>query len=144
MPLTSQFYIFVSCIVCVLFIVFYGSYRCQHPDFTDPLTKSFFPYPLNNFFDGWGMLHLFFFTILAYFFPQHVFLIFILGLVWELIECVLKERPFYISKCASYNMINTDAEKNNKSPWWYGRWEDIVMNTCGILLGLWLNNTLVF
>lgn len=129
----NQKYLHITIIslICVFIIIVYGTYRCKNTNFVDPLTKSFFPSPLNKFLDGWGISHLVFFLILGYLYPQTQFLIysFILGVIWELIEYSIKDHPFYLSKC-KYN-IGTDNTKH----WWYGRWQDIIMNSIGLLIG---------
>ena len=122
-------YIFVICILCVLSIIAYGTYRCKTPDFQDPLTGSFFEGEAKNFMDGWGMIHFVFYGVLAYLFPRKLPLIFLFGVAWEVIESIFHDHPFYISKC-NYN-LSTDQQAG----WWYGRWQDIVMNSCGMALG---------
>jgi len=126
--------IIYACAACVAIIVAYGTYRCKTTGFVDPMTKSFFGPPLDLYLDGWGISHMTFFAILAYMFPKKKYLIFlfILGVLWEIVEYMAKDHPFYISKC-NYN-IQTDKGEG----WWYGRWQDIVMNTAGIALGSWL------
>lgn len=137
------------CAVCVIVIVAYGSYRCQKPSFKDPLTRVFAPAPFDKFLDGWGVAHLLFFTMLGYLYPRpHLLMfIFVLGVVWELIEYSIKDRPFYLSKCASAPIIDNRLDSGGTtttttttpmpplSNWWYGRWQDIVMNTIGMTTG---------
>lgn len=118
-------------ILCVLAIMAYGTYRCRTDGFEDPLTQSVVDRePWNRYIDGWGILHFWFFAMLAYNFPSHWCLILLAGVLWEYIEMQFKEKPFYLAKC---NVAS--AEKKN---WWYGRWEDLVMNSLGMLFGLWL------
>jgi hypothetical protein len=122
--------IVIICITCVLVIVSYGTFRCHHKEFRDPLTNSIFsPNSKSSFFDGWGLLHFAFFFGLAYAFPRHTVFIFMMGVLWELVESIMKDHPFYLSKC---DALNTDGS----SAWWYGRWQDIVMNGAGITLAL--------
>lgn len=92
---------------------------------------SFAPPPWNSFVDGWGITHFAFYMALAFFYPQHLITIFLLGVLWELLESFFKEHPFYISKC-EYK-LNTDREDNGR--FWYGRWQDIVMNSLGMAAG---------
>lgn len=121
------------CFVCAFTIIVYGTIRCKSPSFRDPLTKSFFPAPWNNFFDGWGIAHFLFYGLLGYLFPSRWIFITLLGIVWELIEMTFKEHPFYLSKCAAY------ATTDKPGGWWYGRWEDIIMNTAGMLTGIYMS-----
>lgn len=115
--------------LCILSIIIYGTFRCKTSTFVDPLTKSYFPEPLNQFLDGWGILHFLFFMAISYMYPTHLLFIFVMGILWEIIESIFHEHPFYISKC-SYNLATDQV-----AGWWYGRWQDIIMNTLGMILG---------
>lgn len=120
-------------IVCVFVIVAYGTFRCKMAtgSYKDPLTIVFAPPPFDKFLDGWGISHFLFFALLGYMYPTRNTLIFIflLGVLWEIIESLAKDHPFYLSKC-NYTITTDDG-----AGWWYGRWQDIVMNTCGMFLG---------
>jgi len=124
--------ILLICLFVALVIVAYGTIRCKVPNFYDPLTYSYLPAPWNNFLDGWGISHFGFYFMLTYWYPQNWFYIFCLGVVWELIEVVFKDHPFYLSRCN----YGTDRQDDPHAKWWYGRWQDIVMNALGIALGL--------
>lgn len=64
--------------------------------------------------DGWTGLHLLFYGVLAFVFPRRWLLLFVLGVLWEAYEYAISRR----------------------SEWWYARWQDIVTNSVGILLGV--------
>ncbi len=66
-------------------------------------------------------------------YPKKYCLLFIWvgGIIWEIVESIFKDHPFYISKC-NYT-FDTD-----KGSWWYGRWQDIVMNSAGMLCGYYI------
>jgi hypothetical protein len=118
----------IGCL-CILIIVLYGTYRCMNTSFVDPLTFSFAPPPFDKYLDGWGLSHLGFFMLLGYLFPSMLFFSFLLGVAWELIEYSMKDHPFYLSSC-KYDMTTHKGEG-----WWYGRWQDIVMNATGLGMG---------
>lgn len=120
-------------LLCVLSIVAYGTLRCRVKDFKDPIAQSFVPAPYDRFLDGWGILHFIFYGVLAYMYPKKYCLLFIWvgGIIWEIVESIFKDHPFYISKC-NYT-FDTD-----KGSWWYGRWQDIVMNSAGMLCGYYI------
>ena len=127
-------------VVLLLFTAFgimvYGTYRCRVPEFEDPFTRSIAgeeQHHLNQFIDGWGWIHFWFFAMLSFLFPTCWKELFAAGLIWEIIEMMFKEHPFYLTDCHS-------SIHENKAGWWYGRWEDLVMNSLGILLGLYLYN----
>lgn len=116
-------------LLIALMIVAYGTFRCKTSDFKDPLTRSMFGHPWNKFLDGWGITHLLFYMALARYYPSQWLFIWLMGAAWEVIEVIFKDHPFYISKC-NYNLQTADGEG-----WWYGRWQDIVMNSIGIYIG---------
>jgi len=116
-------------LICVFIIVAYGTFRCKTTSFTDPLTFTIAPPPLDKYLDGWGISHLLFFALLGYLYPQYIWFSFVLGVLWELLEYSFKSHPFYLSGC-KYNMTTHKGEG-----WWYGRWQDIVMNSIGLLCG---------
>lgn len=122
-------------LLCVFCIVAYGTYRCKTTDFTDPLTFSLFPAPLDKYLDGWGISHYLFFTLLGYLFPEPKLIAysFFCGVLWEIVEFSMKDKPFYISKC-NYTMTTDKGEG-----WWYGRWQDLVMNSLGLWTGYYLS-----
>jgi hypothetical protein len=123
--MVSYFTIVLYLILSALAIMAYGKYRCLNDDFTDPLTQSFIDRrPWNQYIDGWGLLHFWFFAFLGYEFPSYWLFILMGGALWEGIEMMFKDRPFYLTHC------------NQKTNWWYGRWEDLVMNTGGLIVGL--------
>lgn len=132
-------YITVYGLVCVLIIVSYGTYRCQQAtEFVDPLTKSAFSksHALSSYLDGWGISHFAFFFLLGYLYPgvNYVLYSFCLGVLWEIFEYTIKDKPFYLSRC--------NYKTGDGRTWWYGRWQDIVMNSLGLLAGAGVANLL--
>jgi len=122
--------ILAICFACAMSIVIYGTIRCKVPGFKDPLAGSLVPPPWDRFLDGWGISHFFFYMMLGYLYPRYWVFITLLGILWEVIEVSFKDHPFYLSKC-SYAL---DSDK--ATGWWYGRWQDIVMNSLGMGLGI--------
>lgn len=112
----------------------YGTYRCKTSNFKDPLTYSLFGPPLSNFLDGWGISHLLFYMALTYVYPHEWMFISVIGVLWEVLEHTVKDKPFYLSKC-NYKL------ETNRGGWWYGRWEDIVMNSIGVVIGYHLGQS---
>jgi hypothetical protein len=124
-------YIGLIVITVAFLIILYGTYRCRTPTFEDPFTRSIIDVnPWNQFLDGWGLLHFWMYALLAFYFPSCWKEILFIGIIWEVIESLFKDHPFYLTKC--------DIEFENRQGWWYGRWEDIVMNSLGVAFGLWL------
>lgn len=120
--------------ICIFAIVTYGTFRCKTPGFIDPCTKSIVgDNYMNRYIDGWGLLHFWFFAMLCYLYPKYWKWLVIAGIIWEIIEMIFKEHPFYLADC------HVDIE-TDKEGWWYGRWEDIIMNSFGMVCGLFLLN----
>jgi hypothetical protein len=119
-------------LLIVLSIIAYGTYRCKVLHYQDPLT-----FEVVKGVDGWSATHFVFYGVLAYFYPSWPSLVFIatLGVIWEIIETIFEDHPFYLSKC-NYNVTTEDGKG-----WWYGRSSDIVANTlgmaCGVALRKW-------
>nr|WRJ70042.1 hypothetical protein TetV2_00597 [Oceanusvirus sp.] len=117
-------------LVTAFVIIQYGTFRCKS-GFRDPLMYSLFGPPLDKYTDGWAASHFIFYGVLAYVFPEprDLALVWIVGVVWELIEMHFRDHPFYLSDCSK------GATVEGKEGWWYGRWEDIVVNTMGMIVG---------
>lgn len=126
--------ILALCSIAVVAVVCYGTLRCSSPKFWDPLTKALLPPPWDQFTDGWALTHFVLFAVIGYLFPRLQYLAFAwgLGVLWELVESSLRDRPFYLSKC------HYKVDSKAKAGWWYGRWQDIVTNTAGLATGYFI------
>jgi hypothetical protein len=94
--------------------------------------------------DWWSVTHIVFFAILAFLFPDHLFELFVLGILWEIIEDGLAPRT-------NKGVIKCDKEYKNswlntfkvmwcdniarEKDYWYGKWDDVFSNTLGLLIG---------
>jgi hypothetical protein len=94
--------------------------------------------------DWWSVTHIVFFAILAFLFPDHLFELFVLGILWEVVEDGLAPRT-------SKGLITCDKEYKNgwlntfkvmwcdniarEKDYWYGKWDDVFSNTLGLLIG---------
>jgi hypothetical protein len=99
----------------------------------DPFNVKVFEWNwLENCCSWWPLLHLFSFTILGFLFPECWFVLFIGGILWEIIEVVinyiikgtLRKQPMKIRGNVQYSEI-----------WWAGSIKDIFFNGLGILIG---------
>ena len=97
--------------------------------------------------DWWSVSHLFFFAVLAYLFPDHLFELFLVGILWEIIEDGLSPRD-------SKGLVTCDKKYDNswmetfkvmwcdniarEKDYWYGKWDDVFSNLLGLLLGHFL------
>ena len=103
--------------------------------------------------DWWSVTHFGLFCILAYIFPDHLFELLVISVIWEIIEDAL-------APPGSKGL--TDCNKVYKSPWgetfrtiwcdhiaresgyWYGKWDDIFANVLGLIVGHYLRMNNVF
>jgi len=117
-------------VVCAVLIFMYGNYRCENPDFKDPLQTKLGIGDL----DGWSLSHLLFFMFIGYHFKgKYLIAAFFIGVLWELFEHYCGSTgtaPAWLGGDCS--KIRTDPLEGN---WWYGKWSDIVMNLIGLVLG---------
>ena len=107
----------------------YGTILCR-TGLEDPLMRPLAPPPLDQYLDGWGLLHFALYATLAFLYPELRLLayIMVLGVLWEVVEFYLHHRPLYFTRrCA-----------NGKGTFWYSRWQDIIMNALGASAGFGL------
>lgn len=95
---------------------------------TDILIKIRSPY-FGNFLNGWTLTHFIFFFYLGYNYPTCMKEAMLVGILWELIEfSVGKYLPYFSPKLA----FKIDPQWTS---WYYGCWEDIIMNFIGFSIG---------
>lgn len=135
--MNAYFSICLIYIIAVLMILSYGLVKCHFPEFVDPLTIKLANTPYDILRDGWAISHFVLFMIVGYMYPQIHYMIFasFLGVLWEAIEYGVRDTSIFPSSCVQ-NMIT-----NNSTRWWYGRWQDIVMNSYGLLVGAFIRAT---
>lgn len=72
--------------------------------------------------DRWIFSHFMAFMIAAAMYPKYGLKLFVIGIIWEIIEVILG----YI-----YN-------NNSEFTWWYGSYKDPIANGLGILIGIYV------
>ena len=82
--------------------------------------------------DGWSLTHLFYYFMLTYICPKKWKIIFIAGIIWEIIESILGT-PSMITR----NMHTTDE---SDKVWWYGKVSDVFVNSIGIMIALYIKH----
>jgi hypothetical protein len=106
----------------------------------DPLNQTVFEW---NTFEKccswWPLLHLFWFTVFSFIFPNCSALLFTGGVVWELIEVLLG--ILYVNN--KKENLDTKKSKLQYNIWWSGSVKDILFNTIGIILGRLLRYLLI-
>lgn len=132
----SYFSITMICMIAVAMIISYGLMKCYIPGYVDPLTVKLSSTPYDLLRDGWAISHLLLFTVIGYLYPEPQYLLFawVLGVLWELTEYGVKDTSIFPSACV-HNMVS-----QNSGRWWYGRWQDVVMNSVGLVVGVICKN----
>ncbi|MEK6266419.1 MAG: hypothetical protein N2B06_16865 [Clostridium sp.] len=105
----------------------YGSKEMYKYDF---MNKKLIDLPITkNCCSAWPLSHFVAFTIYSIIWPQHRFLLFSLGVLWEIIEVAIN----VITK--SKHQTTRSSDDVEYAEWWSGSSKDIVFNSMGILLG---------
>lgn len=94
----------------------------------DPLITMRSSY-LGNYINGWALTHLIFNIYLGYYYPDCFMESFILGIIWEMYE--------YLFGAGFPLLFPKMAREMNPMwySWYYGSYEDIVVNTVGFIIG---------
>jgi len=125
--------LFINIAILILLFSFVKCKKIQDIKY-DILTKSYnytnYSF-LNEYLDGWGISHFILYAVMVYIFPKNWLFILMIGIIWEFIEVLLS----YYSILNCY-LLNYGRNKYTK--WWYGRYQDIIMNIFGIIFGLYL------
>jgi len=80
--------------------------------------------------NGWSISHIMFYIGAGFLFPNCWKMFIILGILWELLECIVG--TMYKSGLTESSEINNDKAYQ---VFWEGRWSDLVMNTIGFIIG---------
>jgi hypothetical protein len=121
----SLIFSFTVLIIVIYFLGYLINF--DNPSDIDLLSKECFIFIK----DYWGLSHIILFFIVTYIYPNRYIFIMLCGILWEIIE--------YITKILN-NKFNTklNLENGKKEDWWYGRSEDILYNSIGIILALFV------
>jgi len=91
----------------------------------------------NTIINGWLISHFIVFMIAGYTYPDQFYFIMLMGIFWEFIEmCIGYIKYIPILKNIMYNneiLGNTLRAKDEN--WWYGQYEDIIVNLFGLVIG---------
>jgi hypothetical protein len=85
--------------------------------------------------DLWAVSHLLLYALLGYMFPQHLFLLMIIGVIWEFIEDYLGTLKLDFMGYGRMAEVLGAVDKNGESVWWFGRVTDIAFNMIGLISG---------
>jgi hypothetical protein len=96
--------------------------------------KDYLHTEINSHINFWVISHFFFYLIIGYFFPETFWLSMTIGVVWEIYEDFLEK----FSK-KHLSLISLKICKLDNFTWWYGRYEDVIANMLGFLLGQYMS-----
>jgi hypothetical protein len=94
--------------------------------------------------DWWSITHFVFFGIMAYMMPDHLFELFLVGILWEIVEDGLAPRHgkglVSCNKKYENSWLNTFKYMwcdniAREVDYWYGKWDDVFSNTLGLIVG---------
>lgn len=128
-------YIYFSIVLIVglaYFSVLYVLYGLENVASYDLLNQSY----KNNVvglgnIGGWSISHFVAFYIAGFLFPQQWVLIFILGVLWELVENIGADLVNFEEKS---KLTDSNMYQNK---WMCGNLSDIIFNSIGLFLGYW-------
>ena len=130
-------YAFISLILFGLSVFVWNAYMFTKGDdwiAQDPFNKKIIDWPLlENCCSWWPILHFIGFALLGWLFPNCWGLLFIGGILWELLEVVMN----YLTKgtVVKQPMRVTSQKVEYSDVWWAGSFKDILFNGAGIFLG---------
>ena len=124
----NYFLYFISYIIVLNIIFIYGLCLCTFR------FKDYLHTEINSHINFWVISHFFFYLIIGYFFPETFWLSMTIGVVWEIYEDFLEN---FSKKYLSF--IPFKICKLDNFTWWYGRYEDVIANILGFLLGQYMS-----
>lgn len=86
--------------------------------------------------DWWAVTHAMMYFVLGYLFPDHLFILMVIGVIWEVIEeklGSLKLPMFGINKGMGDVLGKVTEEETTE--WWFGRTTDVAFNLIGLISG---------
>lgn len=102
--------------------------------YNDNFNKVLFK--VGNFkISGWSTIHYYYYYILAYTFSEQLLLLFFCGVIWEIIEDILSKFTKKKSINTKHTVVNLDKTISYTN-WWEGSYQDIVINSIGIIHAL--------
>lgn len=126
--------IYVLLVVFAFIVVYYVYRRLVGGNVAtaDPLNRKVFSLPcLENCCSWWPISHFLLYAILGFFFPQCFFLLFLIGIGYELLEMILAK----IFGSERQPLAEADHVEYSQN-WWSGSLKDILFNVLGLVTGV--------
>lgn len=132
---TKPYQSLLSIIILSILAIMYGH---KNRSIQLGLQKKIYTFPA-IIMDYWSISHFMTFAIVGFFYPNKIIEFLILGIMWECLED-------YLAANSNTQLVN--CIKYKKSFWcngiqddyWYGKWDDIIFNFLGYLLGNYIKN----
>ena len=130
--------------ICVILFILVGHI---YPDQIQSKLKHELATIDNFSIDWWSISHFMYFGILGYMLPTHLGELFIIGIIWEIIEdCLASPDNTQMIDCKSdtYTGIKKKFQHFScnitglKKDYWYGKVSDIFFNSMGLIVGQYL------
>lgn len=88
-------------------------------------------------FDLWSLSHVLLYMYFGYYFPGYFVEFLIIGIVWEIIECVACPATKKVFGCNNNNnnLVCNFIKQIDRCDYWYGKWEDVPVNIIGFVIG---------
>lgn len=90
--------------------------------------------------DWWSISHIILYIYFGYIFPEYFVEFLLIGIFWEIFESFTAVGTKYINK--TFNCLNSNnifckyIKKISSYDYWYGKFDDVVMNMIGFLIGV--------
>jgi len=118
-------------ILIVTAIIFYSILLSllNMPKYLDPMLKSFTNSYMKKYLSGWSISHFILFLFIGYYYSNCFIVAMLYGILWEIFEYVVGEFFPMLFPTLAYQIDPTWTD------WYYGRFEDIIMNFLGFIVG---------
>jgi hypothetical protein len=136
---TIYIMIIISIIIGIYHIIIYNKYG-KSLIYYDKLNKRHKIPFINISISGWTISHLIFYLILGLIFPECIFIIIIIGVLWEFIENLL---GYYNNNINLQHKITRKSNKIYYNNWWSGSFKDIIVNIMGVYIGFYISKLLI-
>jgi len=117
----NLYYIFGT-IILLTSVFVYGYIRCLFG------SNDFFSHHINQYIDGWKIVHFTIFLVVGFLFPGTFLLSMTIGIFWEIFEAWAGyAKPSFLNGIGNC--------RHDITFWWYGQYLDVLADLFGFLLG---------
>ena len=111
--------------------------------YNDPMNRKVFRFPIFNFaVSHWPILHFILFAIGGFMVPQYWKHLIIIGIVWEIIESIMKVITTKKNKKIKSKRVRIDDNTVEYTTYWDSSFKDIIFNSTGVLCGIFLRSVI--